>query len=161
MSTTKPEALRLAAGLESIFISEEVHATKAQAIAAELRRLHQSEREGWRHASELEQERKRLHAENADLRAQLVAIGAGYTAADMATAAAQGFRDGVASVAPLMGAAGDAGWVMVPKEPTLAMGWAYLDAARESEPLRTHLFNHDGYRAMIAAAPSSAKGVAL
>ena len=63
MSPTQPLALRLAAGLESIFISEEVHATKAQAIAAELRRLHQSEREGWRHANELEQERKRLRAE--------------------------------------------------------------------------------------------------
>lgn len=134
MSTIQPHALRLAAGLESIFISEEVHATKAQAIAAELRRLHQSEREGWRHASELEQERKRLHARIADLESQLVkeaarsadekrradqmteqhrmqaamnaearaklaSIGAGYTAADMATAAAQGFRDGVASVA--------------------------------------------------------------
>lgn len=75
MSTTQPLALRLAAGLESIFISEELHATKAQAIAAELRRLHQSEREGWRHANELEQERKRLHAEIADLRARVQELG--------------------------------------------------------------------------------------
>ena len=123
--------------------------------------------------------------------------GAGFTAADMATAAAQGFRDGVASVAANAGSEpiawlvcteegdpsmvfldqreaqmfledderptplyshssppeGMAGWKLVPIEPTLDMGWAYLDAARESEPLRTHSFNHAGYRAMIAAAP--------
>lgn len=48
---------------------------------------------------------------------------------------------------------GMAGWKLVPVEPTLDMGWAYLDAAKESEPLRTHSFNHAGYRAMIAAAP--------
>ena len=35
--------------------------------AAELRRLHKSEREGWRYADELEQERKRLHEVNAEL----------------------------------------------------------------------------------------------
>jgi hypothetical protein len=128
---TQSKALRMALDLEALDLDD---------IAAELRRLNQSEREGWRHADELEQERKRLHAEIADLRAHLVAVGA-------------------CGAVPLMGA-GDAGWVMVPKEPTLSMGWAYLDAARESEPLRTHLFNHDGYRAMIAAAPSSAKGVA-
>jgi hypothetical protein len=46
-----------------------------------------------------------------------------------------------------------AGWVMVPADPTLDMGWAYLDAARESEPLKTHSFNHEGYRAMLKAAP--------
>lgn len=40
MSTQQPEALRLAVDLEAFFISEEVHATKARAIAAELRRLH-------------------------------------------------------------------------------------------------------------------------
>lgn len=56
MSTTKPEALRLAEGLESIFISEEIHATKAQKIAAELRRQ---------------------HARIADLESQLASIGAG------------------------------------------------------------------------------------
>ena len=129
---------------------------------------------------------------------QLVeASTAGFTAADMATAAAQGFRDGVASVAANAGSEpiawlvcteegdpsmvfldqreaqmfledderptplyshssppeGMAGWKLVPIEPTLDMGWAYLDAARESEPLRTHSFNHAGYRAMIAAAP--------
>jgi hypothetical protein len=46
-----------------------------------------------------------------------------------------------------------AGWVMVPADPTLDMGWAYLDAARESEPFKTHSFNRDGYRAMLKAAP--------
>jgi hypothetical protein len=35
--------------------------------AAELRRLHQSEREAWRYADEVEQERKRLHGVNAEL----------------------------------------------------------------------------------------------
>ena len=90
-------------------------------------------------------ELRRLHAYAAELESQVIA---------------DCMAGGAGGVSPLMGAAGDAGWVMVPKEPTLAMGWAYLDAARESEPLRTHLFNHDGYRAMIAAAPSSAKGVA-
>ena len=39
----------------------------ANDAAAELRRLEQSEREGWRYADELEQERKRLAALNAEL----------------------------------------------------------------------------------------------
>lgn len=58
---TQPEALRLADCLEGGY-----HAHRWDA-AKELRRLHQSEREGWRHADELEQERQRLKAENADL----------------------------------------------------------------------------------------------
>lgn len=36
----QPEALRLAADMSGIFVCEEIHASKAQAIAAELRRLH-------------------------------------------------------------------------------------------------------------------------
>lgn len=36
----------------------------AQQCHTELRRLHQSEREGWRYAEELEQERKRLNEAN-------------------------------------------------------------------------------------------------
>lgn len=48
-----------------------------------------------------------------------------------------------------------AGWKLVPMEPTLDMGWAYLDAAGESDPLREHSFNHAGYRAMLAAAPEA------
>lgn len=63
ISAELQEALQLAADLSSIFISEEVHATKARKIAAELRRLHQSEREGWRHADELKQDLDRLHAQ--------------------------------------------------------------------------------------------------
>ncbi len=39
--------------------------------STELRRLHQSEREGWRYSDELEQERKRLTAENEALREAL------------------------------------------------------------------------------------------
>lgn len=45
--------------------------------AAELRRLHQSEHEGWRYADELEQERKRLHEVNQELLEALkIAVGA-------------------------------------------------------------------------------------
>lgn len=57
MTDKQPEALRLAYALEqgTFLLSVERDAT-----AAELRRLHQSEREGWRHAAELEQERERL-----------------------------------------------------------------------------------------------------
>lgn len=43
--------------------------------AAELRRLEQSEREGWRYADELEQERKRLSNLNAELVDVLVEAG--------------------------------------------------------------------------------------
>lgn len=50
------------------------------------------------------------------------------------------------------------GYVLVPVEPTLEMGWAYLDAANAQDPLRHHVFNHDGYRAMIAAAIAQQKG---
>jgi hypothetical protein len=60
---TQPEALRLADELDWRY---EVSPVLPQA-AAELRRLHQSEREGWRYADELEQERKRLNAVNAQL----------------------------------------------------------------------------------------------
>jgi len=60
--TTQPEALRLANHLD-LFRSF----PDDLAAAAELRRLHQSEREGWRYADELEQERKRLYAINQEL----------------------------------------------------------------------------------------------
>ena len=48
------------------------------------------------------------------------------------------------------------GFVLVPADPIKAidMGWAYLDAAREAEPNKSHSFSHAGYRAMIAAAPN-------
>lgn len=117
LNTTQPEALRLAEGLESIFISEEIHATKAQKIAAELRRLHariadlesQLVKEAARSADEkrradqMTEQHRMQAAMNAEARAKLASIGAGYTAADMATAAAQGFRDGVASAAASAG----------------------------------------------------------
>lgn len=59
MTDKQPEALLYADKLEKVFGLSE--------YAAELRRLHQSEREGWRYADELEQERKRLHEVNAEL----------------------------------------------------------------------------------------------
>lgn len=65
MTDKQPEALRLARLLED----NTQYLTLADAVkaAAELRRLHQSEREGWRYADELEQERKRLNETNAEL----------------------------------------------------------------------------------------------
>ena len=63
MTDKQPEALMyadiLAHKIPSIQCLEEA--------AAELRRLHESEREGWRYADELEQDRKRLHEVNAEL----------------------------------------------------------------------------------------------
>ena len=64
MTDKQPEALRLADHME---ISASHASSVREKAAAELRRLHQSEREGWRHADELEQERKRLHEVNAEL----------------------------------------------------------------------------------------------
>jgi len=58
----QPEALRLADELETVAGTGD-HKASYKA-AAELRRLHQSEREGWRYAEELEQERKRLNEAN-------------------------------------------------------------------------------------------------
>ena len=58
--TEQTKAQRLAAKIDP-YGEDEAEA------AAELRRLDQSEREGWRYADELEQERKRLAALNAEL----------------------------------------------------------------------------------------------
>ncbi len=55
----QPKALELADFLD--------HLQGCAEAAAELRRLHQSEKEGWRHADELEQDRKRLHEVNTEL----------------------------------------------------------------------------------------------
>ena len=55
----QPKALELADFLD--------HLQGCAEAADELRRLHQSEKEGWRHADELEQDRKRLHEVNAEL----------------------------------------------------------------------------------------------
>ena len=60
---TQPEALRWVNLLEYEATARGSTDYKHKA-AAELRRLHQSEHEGWRYANELEQERKRLHEAN-------------------------------------------------------------------------------------------------
>ena len=66
MTDKQPEALRLADFLEAVEVG--AHTTRRlDEAAAELRRLHQSEREAWRYADELEQERKRLSEINAEL----------------------------------------------------------------------------------------------
>lgn len=46
------------------------------------------------------------------------------------------------------------GFRLVPVEPTLGMGWAYLDKANEEDPLANNRFSHAAYRAMLDAAPS-------
>jgi hypothetical protein len=66
---TQPAALHYAEVLENFYLG--LGRLDATGAAAELRRLHQSCREGWRHADELEQERKRLVAENEALRSSL------------------------------------------------------------------------------------------
>ena len=43
---------------------------------------------------------------------------------------------------------------LVPAEPTLDMGRAYLDAARDAQPDKNFSFSIPGYRAMLAAAPT-------
>jgi len=48
------------------------------------------------------------------------------------------------------------GWVAVPREPTLEMGWAYLEVAHKVSPHVDHSFSHSGYRAMLAATPTPA-----
>jgi len=55
----QPEALRLAGALEQLYKTP----PSVQDAAAELRRLHQSEQEGWRWARECEDEVKRLNGE--------------------------------------------------------------------------------------------------
>lgn len=63
---TQPTALRLADALTELD-AQFSHPGICGEAAAELRRLHQNEREGWRYADELEQERKRLHEVNQEL----------------------------------------------------------------------------------------------
>jgi hypothetical protein len=48
------------------------------------------------------------------------------------------------------------GWQLVPLNPAkfLDMGFAYIDAARESEPNMRWAFSHAGYKAMLSAAPA-------
>jgi multidrug resistance efflux pump len=63
MTDKQPEALRLADEINKCYEDDDywLH------VAAELRRLHQSEKEGWRYAKELDQERNRLEGINAEL----------------------------------------------------------------------------------------------
>ena len=85
----------------------------------------------------------------------------GFTAADMATAAAQGFRDGAASTAPPAAQAG--GWRLIPAEPTGAMLAAAEMALYEARStLGRYAVHKAAYRALLAAAPpppTSAEGV--
>ena len=66
MTDKQPEALRLADAFGIPHWTGLPIALHVEA-AAELRRLHQSEREAWRYADELEQEHKRLDALNVEL----------------------------------------------------------------------------------------------
>jgi hypothetical protein len=70
MTTEQPLALVLADELDAI-PDTGADPDMLNEAAAELRRLHQSEREGWRYADELEQDRKKLQAENEALRERL------------------------------------------------------------------------------------------
>lgn len=65
MTDKQPEALSISNRLKNQ--QQPLSLALREKAAAELRRLHQSEREGWRYANELEQERKRLHEVNAEL----------------------------------------------------------------------------------------------
>jgi hypothetical protein len=85
--TDQPEALRLTDLLVEYLGADH---PAVRAISAELRRLYQSEREGWRYADELEQERKRLHEENA---AMLKALRVAVLALAHANEAAPGLYD--------------------------------------------------------------------
>ena len=62
MTDKQPKALLLADLLDATTFEREAEDELAKDAAAELRRLHTSEREGWRYADELEQERKRLES---------------------------------------------------------------------------------------------------
>ncbi len=56
--------------------------------------------------------------------------------------------------APVAAGAVPDGYVLAPVDAALEMGWAYLDAARASDPGRDWAFSHNGYAAMIAAVPA-------
>ena len=70
------------------------------------------------------------------------------------TKAATAWNTRPASPVSPLGAAPD-GWKLVPTTPTLAMGWAYLEKAREASPMDDWKFSHPGYEAAIAAAPQA------
>jgi len=91
--TTQPEALRLANHLD-LFRSF----PDDLAAAAELRRLHQSEREGWRYADELEQERKRLYALNQELLEAVKSMCAEFRGYDLPYGS-KAYQQGIAAIA--------------------------------------------------------------
>lgn len=73
----QPEALRLAEqlrDLSTMFKTPSHEKGVCNGASFELRRLHQSEQEGWRYANELEQERKRLHEANQAMLEALKAV---------------------------------------------------------------------------------------
>lgn len=71
-----PQALRLADALDAACI---LAPDASREAAAELRRLHQSEREGWRHADELKQDLDRLRAQVEALSAAQAGVPAEQT----------------------------------------------------------------------------------
>ena len=159
MSTTEPEALRLAEILEG---GSNQYRSEA---AAELRRQHAEIAHADRYAEQMGRELSKATAEIADLRARLASIAGG--------------------VSPLMGAAGDAGWQSIetaPKDGTLIVLGAhngvwlgkylpvYGSGYVPDNPWSSMLLNHDHMAERytrpthwmpLPPAPSSAKGVAL
>ncbi len=83
----------------------------------------------------------------------------GFTAADMATASAQGFRDGVAS---LSAAEPANGLVTVPEVPTNAMTSAGANAVEDPENERSSWdLAENVWRAMVEAATTLTQGAAI
>lgn len=120
LNTTQPEALRLA--------------TASNAMADEGEMIHLL---SWHEIRNLLRanvaELRRQHARIAELEAQL--SSSGFSAADMATAAAQGFRDGVASVAASAGSE-PAAWVLT------------SDLTRRETTTKAHLWFSDPVNCM-------------
>jgi hypothetical protein len=69
-----------------------------------------------------------------------------------------GYNDALDEVTRLNASRVPEGWQLVPLNPAkfLDMGFAYIDAARESEPNMRWAFSHAGYKAMLSAAPAPA-----
>lgn len=73
--TEKPLALKLAEIVDTFDeLDESLPLEMLSQISVVLRRLHTSEKEGWRYADELEQDRKKLATSNAELIAALNAM---------------------------------------------------------------------------------------
>ena len=144
MNKQQPEALRLA----NVCSNLTRHSMDAHLIAGELRRQHAR-------IAELESELEAVGA--GGVSGPLMGIAAlqspGFDAADMATAAAQGFRDGVASVAANAGSEPIA-WLVCTEEGDPSM--VFLDQREaqmflEDDERPTPLYTHPS--------PTSAEGV--